>query len=305
MGVNLQLLGIQAIPRLAKRFGVQVKFPKERELFGISPAGFQKVLEDSGGILARFRKEFGLSWWDVYHNSDIGMERIALAREMQLHEDDVTLDVGCGRGYFSIAAAKFSRFLVGLDLMNGYGRRGWWRNFRISMRELNLLNKVVGVRSDATFIPFKNSSFTLAVAVHSARNFPDKQSIERAIGEMKRVVAKRGKVIVVESLPVARTKAQEAHLQMFRCKVKYTSWELNYFPAREWINMFRRVGFKTIEAKQLDYNWSATPPFFCLDASSLTEREREEAQRAYDKAVNMIRKWGDASPLAILVKATK
>lgn len=305
MGVNLQLLGIQAIPRLAKRFGVRVKFPEKHELFGMPPADFQKLLEYSEEVLARFFKEFGLSWWDVYNSSDIGMERTALAREMRLQKDDLILDVGCGRGYFSVAAAKFSRFVVGLDLMNEYGRRGWWKNFRMTMHELNLLGKVTGVRSDATFIPFKNSSFTSAVSVHSARNFPSKQSIEKAIGEMKRVVAENGNVIVVESLPVARTKAQEAHLQMFECKVKYVSQELNYFPAEEWINMFRKVEFKTIEVRQLDYNLSAAPPLFYLDISSLPQNERENAKETYDKAVDMIRKYGEASPPAILIKATK
>jgi cyclopropane fatty-acyl-phospholipid synthase-like methyltransferase len=92
-----------------------------------------------------FFEKFGISWWDVYLNSDIGMERVALAREMLLDADDVILDVGCGRGYFSIAAAKFSKFVVGVDLMDGEGRHGWWRNFRASIHELNLQGKVVEV----------------------------------------------------------------------------------------------------------------------------------------------------------------
>lgn len=309
MGVNLQLLGIQAIPRLAEKFGVKVKFPEERTLFGLAPAGFQKVFEDSGKILDTFFQGFKASWWDVYNNSDIGMERVALAKEMHLRENDVVLDVGCGRGYFSVAAAKFCMLVVGLDLMNGFGRQGWWRNFGISIRELNLFDKVLGVRSDARCIPFKDSSFTVAVTVHSIRNFPDKQSIERAVSEMKRVVTKKGKVIFVESLPIARTKAQEAHLQMFKCKVKYISGELDFLPEDELVEMFHRVGFKKVEAKQFNYDWSAAPPFFCLDVSRLYQKlsltEREEAKKAYGRAVDMIRKCGDASPPAVLVKGTK
>lgn len=305
MGVNLQLLGIQAIPRLAEKFGVHVEFPEERMVFGMLPEDFQKVFKDSGEILDRLFHEFKASWWDVYDNSDIGMERIALAKEMQLRENDVILDVGCGRGYFSIAAAKFSKFIVGLDLMNGFGRQGWWTNFRISMKELNLLGKVIGVRSDARSIPFKDSSFSLAVAVHSIRNFPDKDSIERAFSEMKRMVTKKGNVIIVESLPIARTKAQEAHLQLFRCKAKYTSGELDFLPEKELVEIFHRVGFSRIEIKHLNYNFSAAPPFFYLNSSSLAEREREEAKKAYDRAIDMIKKWGDASPPAVFVKATK
>lgn len=307
MGVNLQLLGITAIPRLANRFGIQVEVPEERVLFGMSVEEFQKVFEDAGKILNTFFEESKVSWWDVFCNSDIGMERMGLAQEMQLDKHDVVLDVGCGRGYFSIAAAKFSKFVVGIDLMNGVGRHGWWRNFRISLRELNLFDRVLGVKSNARRVPFKLSSFTVAAAVHSVRNFQNKLCIETALREMKRVVVKGGSVILVESLPIARTKAQEAHLQMFRCKVKYTSGELDYLPKEELVEMFQKAGFKKIEVKELDYNWSATPPWFCIEyhLSSLTENERREAREAYDRAINMISKWGEVSPPAILVKATE
>jgi len=308
MGIDLQLLGIKAIQRLANRFGVQVKFPKECMMFGMSPERFQKIVEDDGKILNRFFEEFKASWWDVYRNSDVGMERMALAQEMRLQNHDVVLDVGCGRGYFSIAAAKVSKFVVGLDLMNGLGRHGWWRNFRISMHELDLSNKVLGVKSDARRIPFKKSSFTVATAVHSIRNFQNKTCIEIALEEMKRVVVKGGNVVIVESLPMARTKAQEAHLLMFKCKVKYTTGELDYLPKEELVEMFKNIGFKKIEAKELNYNLSAAPPLFCLDrylSSSLKESERKEAKEAYDKAIDMIKKWGEASPPAILVNGTK
>ncbi len=42
---------------------------------------------------------------------------------MKLRGDDIVLDVGCGRGYFTIAAAKYAKLVVSLDLMNGYGRQ--------------------------------------------------------------------------------------------------------------------------------------------------------------------------------------
>lgn len=307
MGVNLQLLGITAIPRLAKRSGIQIGFPEQRMLFGATPEDFDKAIEDSGKILDTFFKEFTVSWWDVYCNSDIGMERLALAKELLLRNNDVVLDVGCGRGCFSIAAAKLSKTVVGLDLMNGVGRHGWWTNFRTSMHELDLYGRVLGAKADARSIPFKESSFTVAAAVHSIRNFHDKNSIEKTLEEMKRVVVKGGSVIVVESLPTARTKAQEAHLQMFQCKVKYSPGELDYLEGGELLEMFQKAGFREIESKKLDYNLSAAPPLFCLDyhVSSLNESERDNARKAYEKAIKAVKEWGEASPPAMLVKATK
>ena len=276
-------------------------------LFGISPTDFQKILNKAERIVRQFFEDFKVSWWDIYLNSDIGIERTALAKETKLRKDDIVLDVGCGRGYFTITAAKNVKFVVGLDLMNGYGRQGWWKNFKTTMQELNLLKKVQGMRSNTRQLPFKEGSFTVVATVHSIRNFPNKQSIERAISEMKRVVVEGGSVIVVENLPITRTKAQEAHLKMFKYKVKYSSGELYYFSKRELLEMFRKAGFKNedIEIKILNYNLSATPPLFSLNTSILGEEKREHAQKEYNEAVEMIRKWGEASPLTILIKANK
>jgi len=130
VSVNLQLLGIQAIPRLTKKLSVQIEFPRWSTFFGISPTDFQKILSEAGRIVKQFFKDFKVSWWDIYLNSDIGIERAALEKEMKLREDDIVLDVGCGRGYFTIAAAKNVKFVVGLDLMNGYGRQGWWKKLQ-------------------------------------------------------------------------------------------------------------------------------------------------------------------------------
>lgn len=307
MGVNLQLLGISAIPRLARKFDVQAKLAEARALYGMSSEEFLKVVEEAGKILSMLFEEFKVSWWDVYCNSDIGMERMAIAREIPLNEHDIVLDVGCGRGYFSIAAAKYCRHVIGLDLIDGVGRHGWWRNLMTSLRELNLDDRVLGVKSDAAHIPFKASSVDVAAAVHAIRNFQNKLCIEKALREMKRVVVDDGSVVIVESLPTARTMAQEAHLQMLGCKVKYTSGEMDYLPKEELVEMCQKIEFREIETKELNYNWSATPPLFYLPyhLSSLSDSQREEARVAYDKATSMIREWGESSPPAILVKATK
>jgi len=306
MGENLQLLGVTAIPRLARKYAVNVEFPAPRDLYGLAPGDFGKAIEEAGRILSEFF-ELKASWRDVYLASDIGMERMALAGEMQLHSCDLILDVGCGRGYFTIATAKYVERVVGLDLMNGYGRQGWWNNFAESMDEVGLSDRVMGVRADVRRLPFREPSFDGAVAVHSIRNFQDMIAIQTAIGEMERVVVEGGSVIIAESLPVARNKAQEAHLEMFECKARYTSGELRYLERDELVGMFERVGFSEIEARELDHNLSATPPLFCIDShlSLMAEREREEAREVYGKALGLIREHGEASPPTILVKAIK
>jgi ubiquinone/menaquinone biosynthesis C-methylase UbiE len=304
MGDNLQLLGITAIPRLARKYGIEVKLPPQRELYGLKPEEFGKVVEDAGKVLSKFFTEYKASWNDVYRASDIGMERMALAEEMKLN-GDLVLDVGCGRGYFTFAAAKVAERVVGLDLMDGHGRYGWWRNFAEGMDEVGLSHRVLGVRADVRRLPFGESSFDAAIAVHSIRNFQDRAAIQKAIGEMKRVVVEGGRVIIAESLPVARNRAQEAHLQMFECKVRYTTGELRYLERDELVGMFEIAGFEGIETKELDLNLSAAPPFFHIDCHPLAGRNRGEAREAYGKAISLIREYGEASPPTILVMAQK
>ena len=195
MGINLQLLGLQAIPRLAEKFDVKLNgFSGFLDLYGTSPEDFHAAFGKCGEILEWFFGETDVSWWDVYSNSDIGMERMALARDIGLDKEDRVLDVGCGRGYFTIAATTRSRRVVGLDAMNGMGRHGWWKNFKESIRGLQLGSKVLPLKADAVSIPLRDCSMDKAVAVHCIRNFQNRQLIQNALREMNRVLSEGGRI---------------------------------------------------------------------------------------------------------------
>lgn len=306
MGINLQLLGLQAIPRLAEKFNIELDgFAGFLDLYGTRREEFSEAYEKCGEILKRLFEEFNVSWWDVYLNSDIGMERMSLVRDTGLEKGDIVLDVGCGRGYYAAAAARCARRVVGLDAMNGMSRRGWWKNFMESISELKFVDKIHGFKADAQFIPLRDCSVDKAVAVHSIRNFRSKQAIQSALREMNRVISKKGEIIVVENIPVARNRAQEAHLAMFRSKCNYSSEETYYFPQSELVEMFRNAGLEEDYAKTVDYDLSATPPIFYLDTSILNKEQREIAQKDYFAAVDLIKKYGESSPPALIIKALK
>lgn len=86
--------------------------------------------------------------------------------------------------------------------------------------------------------------------------------------------------------------------------MKYSSGELYYFSKRELLEMFRKAEFKNedVEIKILDYNLSATPPPFSLNTSILSVEKKKCAQKEYNEAVEMIGKWGEASPSTILAR---
>lgn len=307
MSVDWRLLGegviIQSVPRLLKRYRVQMVLPEERTLYGSSLSEFNAFMGKYEDALRQLFQEFGVSWKDVYLNSDVGKERLKLAEKMGIGADDNVLDVGCGRGYFTAAAAYHTKSVVGLDLMNGLGRRGWWQKFKLTMRELHLQSKVAGVKGNVVAMPFKDETFSMVASVHAIRNFLDIKVIQAAFKEMKRVTQRGGRVIVVESLPTPKTRAQEAHLKMFKCKVKYTRGDMSFLTERELTDLLEKAGLTRFHIKTFDFNLSAAPPFFLLNTSILPEEQRAEAENEYNEAVEAVKKWGEASPPALFAEA--
>ncbi len=111
MGMNLQLLGLRAIPRIAEKFNIELKdFLTWTDLYGATPEEFQKACDKCGKVLSHLFEKQHVSWWDFYLTSDIGTERVAVARDIGLKRNDTVLDVGCGRGarYISLSRPRRS-----------------------------------------------------------------------------------------------------------------------------------------------------------------------------------------------------
>jgi len=233
------------------------------------------------------------------------MERTALAKDINLEKDDTVLEIGCGRGYFTIAAAQSAKRVIGLDQMDGFNRNGWWRNFREAVTELELKSKVSSLKADAQTIPLRDCAVNKVVAVHSIRNFQNRKTIRNSLLEMNRVLSADGEMIIAENIPVARNRLQEAHLAIYNCKCRYDLGDLFYFSQEELLEMFREAGLTKVQIKIADYNMSATPPIFYLNPSILKKKQLEKAQKEYGNAVEKIKRYGKASPPVAIVKANK
>jgi ubiquinone/menaquinone biosynthesis C-methylase UbiE len=307
MNGDSRLLGegaiIQSLPRLLRQHGVKAPLPSERDLYGASLEEFNTFISKHEAALSQLFQKFKISWNEVYLNSDIGKERILVAKKIGINVNDSVLDVGCGRGFFTIAAAFRGKSVIGLDLMNGLDRKGWWQRFNLTMRELSLHTKVTGVKATAAMMPFRNEAFSLVASIHAIRNFPDVKTIQTAFKEMKRVTQKGGRVILVENLPVAKNRAQEAHLKMFNCKVKYTRGEMPYRTERQLTSLFEKAGLRRPHTEIFDFNLKAVPPLFFLNTLTLPKKQALEARREYNGAVSAVRKWGEASPPSMFAEA--
>ena len=296
-------IAMQAVQSIAERLGVPLGLPRENMLYGLEPDELMGAISGYEGELQKLMVEHGVTWRDVYEASDVGRERMALAEEIGLSDRDVVLDVGCGKGYTTIALAGGSDVACGLDLMNGFGRRGWWANFRLAMAAVGLEGKTVGVRASAVEMPFRDGAFSLSVSAHALRNFGDRSTIVGALREMGRVTRGGGRVVVAENLPRATTKAQEASLLMYRLRVRHVKGDNPYMSEGEMVGVFEEAGLGVSRRETLNLGFSATPPIFVPDLSRLEPEERVEAEREYGEAVDMIRRHGESSPPVLLLEA--
>jgi hypothetical protein len=189
--------------------------------------------------------------------------------------------------------------------MNGVGRHGWWSNSKGVMARLDLESKVWSSKADVRLIPLRDCSVNKVVAVHSIRNSQSKQVIQNAIREMSRVLSEDGEMIIAENTPIPRNESQKAHLALYKCKCKYDCGDLFYLSQEELPKMLKEVGLKEVHVNVVDYNLSAAPPIFCLNASNLKKEQAKKAQIEYDEAISMLKEYGETSPPVAIIKATK
>ena len=216
---------------------------------------------------------------------------------------DSILDVGCGMGFTSAALAFNSSMVCGFDLMNGFGRIDWWTNFRLEMTSLGLRGKTAGIRGSATKTPYRDGGFTLTVSAHALRNFESISTIVAALREMGRVTRRGGRVAIAENLPVAKSKAQEAHLRYFDVKTRVVKSDSPYHSEDELVRMFEEAGLEVARREVLDFGLSAAPPLFVLNPERLPPEERNVIVEKHREAVEMIREHGETSPPVLLLEA--
>ena len=304
MNLPLSLSGwmaVQSVPRLSSTLGVDLELPEERMIYGLPGDEASAAIRAYNDALRMLIEDHGISWVDVYRHTDVGMERRRLVEEMRLDRESSVLEVACGRGYTTIPVAERVAEVASIDLMNGYGRTGWWAEFRSLMGHLGLLKKVSGLRSEASRMPFKDDAFSVALSAHAMRNFPDRETIISTLREMRRITWSGGRVIVAENIPVTTSKAQEAHLMMYNLKTRLLSGDKPLYTDSEYREMFVEAGLEPYYVRTLNMVYSATPPIFIPDPGVLTKSEQEREE--YERAVSMIRKYGESSTPVLILEA--
>lgn len=270
-------------------------------IYGLPGDEASAALGAYNAALGMLIEDHGISWLEVYRHTDVGRERRQLVEEMRLDRESSVLEVACGRGYTTVPIAERVAQVTSIDLMNGYGRTGWWTEFRSLMGHLGLLKKVSGLRSEASRMPFKDDTFPVALSAHAMRNFLDRETIISTLREMRRITWSGGRAIIAENIPIARNKAQEAHMMMYSLKTRLLGGDKPLYTRSDYGEMFVEAGLEPHYVRTLDMEYSATPPIFIPDPDLLTKSE--QMREEYEQAVAMIREHGEISTPVFVAEA--
>ncbi|MGO9760298.1 MAG: class I SAM-dependent methyltransferase [Solirubrobacteraceae bacterium] len=130
--------------------------------------------------------------WARRYESDPASRWLATLQQaavdaLALAPSDRLLDIGCGTGAAVRGAAATVERAVGVDLSAGMVARG--RELAAGMSNVELLS------ADAEALPFEDGAFTAVLCTTSFHHYPHP---ERAVGEMARVLAPGGRVVIAD-----------------------------------------------------------------------------------------------------------
>ncbi|HLP38473.1 class I SAM-dependent methyltransferase [Lacibacter sp.] len=120
-------------------------------------------------------------WSQHFEPWFLPMYKTAL-RQLQLNEDHLLLDAGCGSGMFTAMAAKEGAEVIGIDAAPGLLEVARQRNPKSNFLE-----------EDLEALPFEDNSFDVVAAFNSLQYAG---SFERALAEATRVLKPGGRMVI-------------------------------------------------------------------------------------------------------------
>ena len=193
-----------------------------------------------------------------------------------VEENTNVLEVGCGAHALST---------VPLAYMVGNGGRviavdvERWNHFDEIIGFTGFKRRVIPVSCDATSLPFKFKCFDLGVIIHGIRSMHNEDNITKIIKEMLRVSSQ---IFIAESLPIAKTKAQEAHLEMYNLREEiFEALEgrkdgTHYIPLKKIEDLVRKSGGTILESKTID---TGLPDHLAFLPKNFIEKIKDQEKR--------------------------
>jgi arsenite methyltransferase len=142
--------------------------------------------------------------------------------------DEHVLDVGCGRGLMTIAAAQrlTTGHVIGIDIWDAKDQASTSAAVTLNNAAVAKVQDKVDIQTaDARELPFENQSFDVVVSHWVVHNIPDEGGRNRALAEMSRVLRPGGRLLLNDiEFRDAYLKKLE-HLGFVECRMVFNQVE--------------------------------------------------------------------------------
>ncbi len=185
-----------------------------------------------------------------------------------------------------------------------------WHDFQEIVRASGLWKRIVPLAIDATRLPFPFECFDMSIIVHGVRSM---RSETVTVGILKEMLRVAPRIFVAESLPLARTKAQESHLEMYNLREEIFEAMLGakddiHYPSMD--SLVKMVGMaggriESTNVLELPFpHYLAYIPREYVEKISDAER-RSDLLHRWDVAYRKLQEHGEEHPPVGVVEATR
>jgi ubiquinone/menaquinone biosynthesis C-methylase UbiE len=170
----------------------------------------------------------------------------------------VVLDLGCGAGHASFAAAAHAASVTAYDPTS--------EMLAVVRREAAArgIENITAVQGMAEVLPFPDAHFDFAISRYSAHHWHD---LPAALHQIWRVLKPGGRALMIDTVG-GETPLLDTHLQAV--EILRDPSHIRNYSTREWLALFRETGFTA----NLREQWPVA-----LEFSSWTERQRTSPER--------------------------
>ncbi len=226
------------------------------------------------------------------------LERFHVLRLAGVPPGGTVLEVGSGA--HAIATVPLA-YRLGPGGCVVAGEPGRWTYFQSIVHASGLSSRVRPVACDARRLPFADDAFALAVCVHGVRSLTSDSIREDVFREMLRVAPR---LFVAESLPLATSDAQKAHLEMYNLRegvfraVTGRPDDLHYPTLEELTARVERAGGAHVKSSMIEVRLPHALAYFPREmAERIPDAEfRDETLRRWEHARDELLRVGEEHP---------
>ncbi len=231
------------------------------------------------------------------------LERYYLLRDAV--QSTSLLEVGCGP--HAMATVPLA-YMVGEKGHVCAVDRERWYYFEEIVKASSLRGRITPLWCDALYLPFRPASFDTAVIIHGIRSMRNEFIMKAIFREMLRVSSH---LLVAETLPIAKTEAQKAHMEMYNLReeifeaVTGRKDDIHYLPLERLTELVEGAGATVTEAATLEVK---LPHYLAYIPREVIEEIKDDKKKAeilerWEAALENLQKYGEEHPPVGVVKA--